>query len=80
MSYWLKSPPGVKRPPPRRKGQKSGPELQELIACLRSLRRVRWKLRRRRFKRYTSAPAKTEDVAAASDEGVTPDQSRERNE
>jgi hypothetical protein len=79
LSYWLKSPPGVKLPSPRRKGQKSGPDLQDLIACLRSLKRVRWKLRRPRFKRYTSAP-KTEAVAAASDEGITPDRSRERNE
>ena len=73
----------------RRKKKQDGPELRDLLDCLRLVKRMRWKVRRRRVQRYVGvSPTRAEpqpepEPAKASDEGiapVTPDQSREHNE
>lgn len=76
----MKTSPVSKQSRKRGDTQAQGPDLQDLLACLRSLKRVRWKVRRRTPQRYVSIPAARPEPAAAADDGVTPDQSPERSE
>jgi hypothetical protein len=76
----LKTSPVSQHSKKRGNSQPQGPDLQDLLECLRSLKRVRWKVRRRAPQRYVSIPARRPEPAAAADQGVTPDQSPERSE
>jgi hypothetical protein len=80
LSWRLKISTSVPQQPRKRGStQSAGPDLRDLLECLRLLKRVRWKVRRRPPQRYVSIPAKRPEPVAA-DEGVTPTQSPERIE
>jgi hypothetical protein len=79
----LKTSPVSQQSRKRGNNQHQGPDLQDLLECLRSLKRVRWKVRRRTPQRDVGILAQRPEPAAepnADADEVTPDQSPERSE